>query len=135
MGVQRSPVRLVFPACFRIRVVAFMQRSSVEATWVDDRGRAGYAFRAMSGRLWRYAISEGVPKRSLIVALVIGTILNLINQGNALIGGAALDVTKLLLTYVVPYCVSTYGAVSYRLHAAQAASGPPPLPPGPSVHR
>jgi len=85
----------------------------------------------MSGRLWRYAISDGVPKRSLIV----GTILNLINQGDALVGGAALNVTKLLLTYVVPYCVSTYGAVSYRLHAARMASGPPPLPSRPSVHR
>src|SRR5215212_5547395 len=98
-----------------------MQRSSVGATWVDDRGRAGYAFRAMSGRLWRYAISDGVPKRSLIVALVVGTILNLINQGDALVSGAALDTTKLLLTYLVPYCVSTYGAVSYRRHAEKAA--------------
>jgi hypothetical protein len=112
-----------------------MRPLSTEAAWVDDRGRAGYAFRAMSGRLWRYAISDGVPKRSLIVALVVGTILNLINQGDALVGGAAPNVTKLLLTYVVPYCVSTYGAVSYRLHAARMASGPPPLPSRPSVHR
>jgi hypothetical protein len=38
-----------------------------------------------------------------------------------------LDLTKLLLTYLVPYCVSTYGAVSYRLRAARLAarqSGP-----------
>ena len=47
-----------------------MQPLSIEAAWVDDRGRAGYAFSAMSGRLWHYAISDGVPKRSLIVALV-----------------------------------------------------------------
>ena len=112
-----------------------MQRSSVAAAWVDDRGGAGYAFRGMSGRLWRYAISEGVPKRSLIVALVVGTILNLINQGDALVGGAALNVTKLLLTYIVPYCVSTYGAVPYRLHAARTASGASPLPSRPSVPR
>ena len=79
----------------------------------------------MSGRLWRYAISDGVPKRSLLVALVVGTILNLINQGDALVSGAALDMTKLLLTYAVPYCVSTYGAVSYRLHAARATTSKP----------
>ena len=34
---------------------------------------------------------------------------------------------KLLLTYLVPYFVSTYGAVSYRLHAVRlAATAPEP---------
>ena len=32
-----------------------------------------------------YAVSDGVPRRSLWVALVVGTILNLINQGDALL--------------------------------------------------
>jgi hypothetical protein len=62
-----------------------------------------------------YAQSDGVPRRSLIVAIVVGTILNLINQGDAVWGAAPLNWTKIVLTYVVPYCVSTYGAVSYRL--------------------
>jgi len=79
----------------------------------------------MSARFWRYALSDGVPKRSLIVALVVGTILNLINQGDALVAGTAVNMTKLLLTYLVPYCVSTYGAVSYRLFAARATAGDP----------
>jgi hypothetical protein len=78
----------------------------------------------MSGLLWRYAISDGVPKRSLLV----GTILNLVNQGDALVSGAALKMAKLLLTYVVPYCVSTHGAVSYHLHATPVAASTPPLP-------
>jgi hypothetical protein len=52
----------------------------------------------------------------LVVALIVGTILNLINQGDTIVAGLPLDVAKLLLTYLVPYCVSTYGAVSYRLH-------------------
>ena len=77
------------------------------------------------GRIWRYSISDGVPRRSLIVALIVGTILNLINQGDAMIAGLPLDITKLLLTYLVPYCVSTYGAVSYRLHAARRACAEP----------
>jgi len=77
------------------------------------------------GRIWRYAVSDGVPRRSFIVALIVGTILNLINQGDALVTGLPVDITKLLLTYLVPYCVSTYGAVSYRLHAARLAPGEP----------
>src|SRR5579863_6179052 len=71
-------------------------------------------------------ISDGVPRRSFVVALIVGTILNLINQGDALVTGMPIDVVKLLLTYLVPYCVSTYGAVSYRLHAARMAARQPP---------
>ncbi len=73
----------------------------------------------------RYAVSDGVPRRSLWVALIVGTILNLINQGDLLLSGQRLDCTKLLLTYVVPYMVSTYGAVSFRLHAARTTATHP----------
>jgi len=60
-------------------------------------------------------ISDGVPRRSFTVALIVGTILNLINQGDALVSGTKLNLAKLLLTYCVPFCVATYGAVSLRL--------------------
>jgi hypothetical protein len=60
-------------------------------------------------------LDDGVPKRSFWVALVVGTLLNLINQGDALVRGAPVDGLKLALTYLVPYCVATYGAVSLRL--------------------
>jgi len=68
-------------------------------------------------RIWLCCISDGVPKRSLVVALIVGTILNLINQGDALVAGARLNILKLILTFAVPYAVATYGAVSYRLRA------------------
>jgi hypothetical protein len=74
------------------------------------------------GRICRWALSDGVPRRSFLVALIVGTILNLINQGDALFRGIPPDVVKLALTYIVPYCVSTYGAVSYRMHAARFAA-------------
>jgi hypothetical protein len=68
---------------------------------------------------WRkiclFSISEGIPKRSALVAVVVGTILNLINQGDALLGHRPVDLVKVVLTFLVPYCVATYGAVSYRL--------------------
>jgi hypothetical protein len=73
--------------------------------------------------MWRralyYATTAGVPRRSALVALVVGTILNLINQGDAMLSGAPLNWAKLLLTYAVPYCVATYGAVSLRLSISQ----------------
>lgn len=60
----------------------------------------------------RFATEGGVPRRSFCVAMVVGTLLNLINQGDAILGADAVVWPKLLLTYVVPYCVATYGAVS-----------------------
>ncbi len=54
----------------------------------------------------------GIVKRSLMVALVVGTVLNLINQGDAIIVNGPIAWLKVCLTYMVPYCVATYGAVS-----------------------
>jgi hypothetical protein len=81
-----------------------------------------------------YSFSEGVPRRSLLVALIVGTILNLINQGDALAAGQRLDFAKLALTYLVPYIVSTYGAVSFRLHAAQGQPSHRVAGIGPAIH-
>jgi hypothetical protein len=63
----------------------------------------------------RYCVSDGVPRRSFFVALVVGTILNFINQGDALFGDGDVNLVKVGLTFAVPYCVATYGAVSFRI--------------------
>lgn len=63
----------------------------------------------------RYALSEGVPRRSFFVALVVGTALNVINQGDVLFGTTPVNLFKVILTYLVPYAVSTYGAVSVQI--------------------
>jgi len=63
----------------------------------------------------RRALSDGVPRRSFFVALVVGTALNLINQGDALFGATPINWLKVILTYFVPNAVCTYGAVSFQL--------------------
>ena len=68
------------------------------------------------------AVSDGVPRRSFYLALVVGTVLNLINQGDALIGSVPIDWLKLILTYCVPYVVCTYGAVSHQLRTRDASA-------------
>ena len=40
--------------------------------------------RSRISQICRFCVTGGVPRRSLLVALVVGTILNLINQGDAL---------------------------------------------------
>lgn len=60
----------------------------------------------------RLALSGRCLRRSISVALVVGTVLNAINQWEAFFGDATVAWTKLLLTYCVPFCVSTYGMFS-----------------------
>jgi hypothetical protein len=89
------------------------------------RRGAGEAFAALNVRLrhlWRFAGDRGVARRSLIVAAVVGTVLNLINQGDALLGAGTINWLKICLTFVVPYCVSSYGAISYRVSLERDAS-------------
>ncbi|TMB71133.1 MAG: hypothetical protein E6J43_00250 [Chloroflexi bacterium] len=62
----------------------------------------------------RCALTFGpLVRRSAIVALIVGTILTAINQGNIIIGGdfPASLYWKIPLTYAVPYCVATTGAI------------------------
>lgn len=66
------------------------------------------------------AFSNGIPKRSAIVAAIVGTVLNLINQGDVILNGGTVDILKAALTYCVPYCVATYAAVAYARQALKA---------------
>jgi hypothetical protein len=53
-------------------------------------------------------------KRSALTALVVGTLLTGINQGSEMVVGvfpAALT-WKVPMTYTVPFCVATWGALS-----------------------
>jgi hypothetical protein len=54
-----------------------------------------------------------VRDRALGVALVVGTILFAINQLDAVLRGelSLILAAKVALTYLVPYCVSTYSAL------------------------
>lgn len=69
--------------------------------------------------IWRLATSDGIPGRSLKVAIVVGTALNVINQYDALLGTSSINWYKLMLTFAMPYAVSTYGAVAVHWNAAE----------------
>lgn len=70
------------------------------------------------------AISSNVVKRSTMVAVVVGTILATINHADALIAGtfSLPNALKVGLTYLVPYGVATYSAVSALTDNAQPAT-------------
>jgi hypothetical protein len=62
---------------------------------------------------WLRMRDRQVVRLALKVALVVGTILNVINHFDLLLGAAVTHGTllQIALTYVVPDCVSTHGQV------------------------
>jgi hypothetical protein len=60
--------------------------------------------------VWEVCFCRPVLRRSIIVAIVVGTIINLINQGDALFTDTNIHWPKIALTYLVPFCVASYGA-------------------------
>jgi hypothetical protein len=62
---------------------------------------------------WQRMRERQVVRLALKVTLVVGTILNLINHFDLLLGAPASSGTfvQIVLTYIVPYCVSTHGQV------------------------
>jgi len=65
-------------------------------------------------REWlQLALRKDIRRRGLKVGLIVGTILALINQGDYILSGTVSSgiIGKILLTFCVPYCVSTYASV------------------------
>ncbi|MFK5983028.1 MAG: nitrate/nitrite transporter NrtS [Flavobacteriaceae bacterium] len=68
-------------------------------------------------KICKTIIEKDIVISSLKVALVVGIILNIINQGDVLFSMQfdKINWWKLLLTFAVPYLVSTYASVRERL--------------------
>ena len=65
-------------------------------------------------RNWlRLASSPVVVKQSLLIAAIVGTLLVAVNHGRALLNGEISPgrIAQIVLTVVVPYCVSTVSSV------------------------
>ncbi len=60
----------------------------------------------------RLATRPDVVMRASKTAVCVGAVLILINQGDVIVSGTmtAIGVGKMLLTAMVPYCVSTYSS-------------------------
>jgi len=61
-------------------------------------------------RLLRVAVGRDIALSSMRTALVVGTVLNFINQGHLLMAGAAISGVHALLNFAVPYLVASYSA-------------------------
>lgn len=62
------------------------------------------------------AFGHGTPKKAVLTALVIGSILTTINHGDdILLRGEWPVFWKIILTYCTPYCVTTWGAITGKM--------------------
>ena len=69
----------------------------------------------------QYASRRDVVLRAAKTAVLVGSVLLLINYGDRWYGAAltGADLVKMLLTICVPYCVSTYSSVAALRGAVQ----------------
>ena len=72
----------------------------------------------MNKSWWEIASQREVVKRSLKTSLIVGSLLAMINHGDALLAlNMPLDrVIKMALTYIVPYLVSTSASIGAIRH-------------------
>ncbi len=77
-------------------------------------GRSGFGSRIVEA--CRYCVKPARLRRTATIALVVGTILTLLNQGDVILGGDATGATavKAALNYVVPFVVANLGMLSGR---------------------
>jgi hypothetical protein len=69
--------------------------------------------------LWRLMLQGRIVRSALKVSLVVGTLLNLINNGEALWGHHGVNLWQMALNFIVPYCVSSYSAARNEAHRSR----------------
>ena len=55
-------------------------------------------------------VSARIAGPALKVALVVGSVLNVINNGERVLAGEAIDAWHVALNYLLPFCVSAFSA-------------------------
>jgi hypothetical protein len=74
----------------------------------------------------KIALQPSVVNRALKISLVVGTVLALINHSPAIFSLtlSPQNIIQIVLTYLVPYGVSTYSSVKAIMNAQDPPRGP-----------
>ena len=67
------------------------------------------------GPLLQLVCSRRIVINALKIALVVGTLLNIINQGSPIAASAGISWTHVMLNYLVPYSVASYSAAKNQM--------------------
>lgn len=57
---------------------------------------------------FRQLAAPGILRNAAKVSLVVGMVLNLVNQGPQILAGQGVQVGRVLLNFLVPFCVAAY---------------------------
>lgn len=61
------------------------------------------------------AFTKSIVRNALKIALVVGTLLNLINQAEPILENNGINWLEFFLNYLIPYCVASYSAAKNQL--------------------
>lgn len=73
--------------------------------------------------LYKTALQPHILRNSIKITLVVGTILNLVNQGEHIISDGSFSYAHLFMNYLVPYLVSTYSASMNEILTRKKSEG------------
>lgn len=66
------------------------------------------------------ACSKSIVLNALKISLVVGCLLNMINQAEPLLAHSGINWLEFFLNYLIPYCVASYSAARIQLANEQA---------------
>lgn len=68
-------------------------------------------------KIIKIASNYSIIRKAILTSIIVGTILNLINQGNLIFTNqiAELSITKMSITYLTPFMVSLYSTTTALL--------------------
>jgi hypothetical protein len=90
------------------------------------KGAGATAAESSPPRLFHIVFSRPSLSRCIPIALFVGTLLSLINQGSVIFGGHATDATwvRVGMNFVVPFCVSSSGFFASQRAIWRASRSP-----------
>ena len=125
MALTRAPLRspawvwLICGILFLANFVNYGNRvtvtqNSVEIIQTFETNREGYGKTEQMKDWLAMAFTRAVVKRALACMIVVGAVLILINHGDAIFHGdlSRGRIAQIGLTFLVPYCVSTFSSVA-----------------------
>ena len=59
-----------------------------------------------------FRLTKRLLKRAVLTGLVVGSLINGINYADVILSGEIPSIWKICLTYMVPFCVTIWGAYS-----------------------
>jgi hypothetical protein len=73
-------------------------------------------------KIIKIASKNSTIRKGIVISLTVGTLLNLINQGNLILSTQfpEVSVIKIFLTYITPFMVSVYSTTTALLNTEYA---------------